>query len=128
MLPAVFDLPMGPSKIKVRDEPFWRMKPPIRVIRETAGIRVARNWSMDTLAKVQEVIAEQMKRPLSEVTPDSRLEDLGDSLDLIEVIYALEVAFKVDIPLNSKELEEKLETVSDVGKIIDRLIAERDAA
>ena len=83
---------------------------------------------MDTLAKVQEVIAEQLKRPLSEVTPDARLEDLGDLLDLIEVIYALEVAFKVDIPLNSKELEEKLETVSDVGKIIDRLIAERDAA
>ena len=83
---------------------------------------------MDTLTKVREVIAEQMKKPLDEVEPDSRLEDLGDSLDLIEVIYALEVAFKVDIPLNSKDLEEKLETVSDVGIIIDRLIAERDAA
>lgn len=83
---------------------------------------------MDTLTKVREIIAEQMKLPLEDVQPDSRLEELGDSLDLIEVIYALEVAFKVDIPLNSKDLEEKLETVSDVGTIIDRLIAERDAA
>lgn len=83
---------------------------------------------MDTLTKVQEIIAEQLKRPLSEVTPDARLEDLGDSLDLIEVIYALEVAFKIDIPLNSKELEEKLETVRDVGTVVDRLVAERDAA
>jgi acyl carrier protein len=83
---------------------------------------------MDTLTKVREIIAEQMKRPLDEVLPDSRLEELGDSLVLIEVIYALEVAFKVDIPLYSKDLEEKLETVSDVGTIIDRLIAERDAA
>ena len=83
---------------------------------------------MDTLTKVREIIAEQLKRPLSDVTPDARLEDLGDSLDLIEVIYALEVAFKVDIPLNSKAIEEKLETVSDVGTVIDRLIAERDAA
>lgn len=83
---------------------------------------------MDTLTKVREVIAEQMKIPLEEVQPDSRLEDLGDSLDLIEVIYALEVAFKVDIPLNSKAIDEKLETVSDVGAIIDRLIAERGAA
>lgn len=83
---------------------------------------------MDTLTKVREVISEQMKIPLDEVEPDSRLEDLGDSLDLIEVIYALEVAFKVDIPLNSKAIDERLETVSDVGTIIDRLIAERDAA
>lgn len=83
---------------------------------------------MDTLTKVREVISEQMKIPLDEVEPDSRLEDLGDSLDLIEVIYALEVAFKVDIPLNSKVIDERLETVSDVGTIIDRLIAERDAA
>jgi acyl carrier protein len=83
---------------------------------------------MDTLTKVREVIAEQMKIPLEEVQADSRLEDLGDSLDLIEVIYALEVAFKVDIPLNSKAIDEKLETVSDVGAIIDRLIAERGAA
>jgi acyl carrier protein len=83
---------------------------------------------MDTLTKVREVISEQMKIPLDEVQPDSRLEDLGDSLDLIEVIYALEVAFKVDIPLNSKAIDEKLETVSDVGAIIDRLIAERGAA
>lgn len=83
---------------------------------------------MDTLTKVREVIAEQMKIPLEEVQPDSRLEDLGDSLDLIEVIYALEVAFKVDIPLNSKAIDEKLETVSDVGAIIDRLIAERGTA
>ena len=83
---------------------------------------------MDTLTKVREVIAEQMKIPLEEVQADSRLEDLGDSLDLIEVIYALEVAFKVDIPLNSKAIDEKLETVNDVGTIIDRLIAERGAA
>jgi acyl carrier protein len=83
---------------------------------------------MDTLTKVREVISEQMKIPLDEIQPDSRLEDLGDSLDLIEVIYALEVAFKVDIPLNSKAIDERLETVSDVGAIIDRLLAERDAA
>lgn len=83
---------------------------------------------MDTLTKVREVISEQMKIPLDEIQPDSRLEDLGDSLDLIEVIYALEVAFKVDIPLNSKAIDERLETVSDVGTIIDRLVAERDAA
>ena len=82
---------------------------------------------MDTLTKVRETISEQMKLPLEDVQPDSRLEELGDSLDLIEVIYALEVAFKVDIPLNSKDLEEKLETVSDVGTIIDRLMVERDA-
>jgi acyl carrier protein len=83
---------------------------------------------MDTLAKVQEIIAKHTKRPLEEVTPETRLEELGDSLDLIEIVYELEVAFGVDIPLNSKMEDERLETVADVGHIIDRLVARRDAA
>lgn len=83
---------------------------------------------MDTLAKVQDIIAKQTKRPLEDVTPETRLEDLGDSLDLIEIVYELEVAFRVDIPINSRMEDEKLETVADVGRIIDRLVAKRDAA
>ncbi len=83
---------------------------------------------MDTLPKVQEIIAQQLERPLDEVNPDTRLEDLGDSLDLIEVVYALEVEFSVDIPMNAKSPDEKLETVSDVARIIDRLVAGKNAA
>ena len=83
---------------------------------------------VDTLERVQKIIAEQMERPLSDIEPEAKLEDLGDSLDLIEVVYALEVEFKVDIPLNSKRPDEKLETVQDVARIIDRLVAEGDAA
>jgi acyl carrier protein len=112
----------GPVRDRCPDRNFGRKKarPPRRGAEE--------DEDMDTLAKVQEIIAEQLERPLSDVTPDTKLEDLGDSLDLIEVVYALEVAFKVDIPLNSKAADEKLDSVSDVGRIIDRLIAERDAA
>ena len=83
---------------------------------------------MDTLPKVQEIIALQLERPLEDVTPDTKLEDLGDSLDLIEVVYALEVAFKVDIPINAKSPDEKLDTVRDVARIIDRLVAAKNAA
>ena len=82
---------------------------------------------VDTLDRVRTIIAEQLERPIDDVTPETRLEDLGDSLDLIEVVYALEVAFKVDIPLNSKAADEKLDSVQDVARIVDRLVAERAA-
>jgi acyl carrier protein len=83
---------------------------------------------MDTLPKVQKIIAQQLERSPEELTPETRLEDLGDSLDLIEVVYSLEVEFKVDIPMNAKSPDEKLETVSDVARIVDRLVAEKDGA
>ncbi|SDB03063.1 phosphopantetheine-binding protein [Bauldia litoralis] len=83
---------------------------------------------MDTLGRVQKIIAEQLERPSDDVRPETRLENLGDSLDLIEVVYALEVEFKVDVPLNSKAPGESLDTVQDVARIIDRLVAEREAA
>ena len=83
---------------------------------------------MDTFATVQGIIAEQLKRPAEDISPDTRLEDLGDSLDLIEVVYALEVAFKVDIPLRSRDPEQKLDTIADVVAMIDRLVSEKTAA
>ena len=75
---------------------------------------------MDTLARVQKIIAEQMERPLNEVEPDTRLEDLGDSLDLIEVVYALEVEFKVDIYFPKEEVFRPLAQVSPVVEALSR--------
>ena len=65
------------------------------------------------LEKMKPMIAEQLKVDESEIKAESNFkEDLGaDSLDLFELVMALEEEFGVEIP--SEDLE-KIATVADV--------------
>ena len=63
--------------------------------------------------RVKSIIVEQLGVNLEEVTPQaSFIEDLGaDSLDIVELIMALEEEFDMEIP---DEDAEKIQTVNDV--------------
>ncbi|HYE80533.1 MAG TPA: acyl carrier protein [Clostridia bacterium] len=63
--------------------------------------------------KVQEKVAEQLGVDADEVTLESSfIDDLGaDSLDIVELLMALEEEFDIEIP---DEEAEKLATVGDV--------------
>ena len=68
------------------------------------------------LEKIKEIIAESLGT-LTEET--SFKEDLGaDSLDLFEMVMALEEAFNVEIP--SEDLE-SIKTIKDVKEYIEKL-------
>lgn len=63
--------------------------------------------------RVKSIIAEQLGVNMEEVTPEaSFIEDLGaDSLDIVELIMALEEEYDMEIP---DEDAEKIQTVDDV--------------
>ena len=67
--------------------------------------------------KVREKIAEQLGVATDEVKPESSfIEDLGaDSLDIVELVMALEEEFNIEI---SDEDAEKIRTVKDVVSYI----------
>lgn len=75
----------------------------------------------DNLAKIQEVVAEQLGKDAAEVTPEKKfVEDLGaDSLDLAELVMGLEETF--DIDEIAEEDSEKFVTVQDVLNYIENL-------
>jgi acyl carrier protein len=62
--------------------------------------------------KIKKIVAEKLSVEQDEVVPEaSFVDDLGaDSLDLVELIMAMEEAFDIEI---SDEQAEKLQTVKD---------------
>ncbi len=68
---------------------------------------------------IQVVIAEQLEIDVSQVTPEAKLvKDLGvDSLDIVELIMALEERFGIEIP---DEQAEKIVNVGDVMRYIEK--------
>ena len=76
---------------------------------------------MSVEQKVKGIIMEQLGVDAEEVTPEaSFVNDLGaDSLDTVELVMALEEAFKIEI---SDEDAEKITTVADAIKYIESRI------
>jgi acyl carrier protein len=72
--------------------------------------------------EVKEVVVEQLSVNADEVKEESKfVEDLGaDSLDVVELVMALEEKFDIEIP---EEDAEKIATVSDAIKFIENLKA-----
>lgn len=72
---------------------------------------------MDIVEKVTAIVAEKLGVDKAEVTPDAVfIDDLGaDSLDLVELIMAMEEEFGFEI---ADEEAEKLRTVGDVINFI----------
>ena len=62
--------------------------------------------------RVKEIIAKELEVETKQLTPEAKfIEDLGaDSLDIVELVMALEEEFGLDIP---DEDADKLKTVGD---------------
>jgi acyl carrier protein len=69
--------------------------------------------------RVREIISEQLNVSKDEVTPEASFtDDLGaDSLDLVELVMALEEEFEIEV---SDEDAEKIRKVKDVYDYIDK--------
>ena len=68
--------------------------------------------------RVSEIIVEQLGVSAEEIIPEaSFIDDLGaDSLDIVELVMAMEDAFEMEIP---DEDAEKIRTVGDVVTYIE---------
>ena len=73
--------------------------------------------SSDTAARVKKIVVEHLGVDEGKVTENaSFIDDLGaDSLDIVELVMAMEEEFEIEIP---DEDAEKLRTVQDVMKYL----------
>lgn len=73
----------------------------------------------ETLEKVREVVIEQLNVEEDDVTEDATfIDDLGaDSLDIVELVMALEETFGISIP------DEEAENIKTVGDAVEYIQA-----
>ncbi|MGC9524654.1 MAG: acyl carrier protein [Limnospira sp.] len=78
--------------------------------------------SADTLEKVKKIVSEQLEVDTEQVTPEANFaNDLNaDSLDVVELVMALEEEFDIEIP---DEEAEKITTVQEAVNYIDSQVA-----
>ena len=86
---------------------------------------------------VRSIIAKSLNIPVEKLTPETHLDELGaESLDVIEIVFALEEKFDITIPLKADEAtrlassdksgdgqDMPFSTVGDVADIVEKLVA-----
>jgi acyl carrier protein len=75
----------------------------------------------DVMSRVIRVIAETQRIPADTVKPESTFEELKiDSLDGINIVFAIENEFNVNVP---DEAAKSLRSVGDVAAGVEKLLA-----
>ena len=77
--------------------------------------------SNDLTQRVISVVAKTQRIAPEKISPDSAFEELGlDSLDLVNVLFALEEEFNVDIPIeNTRDIR----SIRQVTEGLEKLLA-----
>ncbi len=88
-----------------------------------------------------QIISRELKIPIDRLSPATALQDLGaESIDLIEIIFALEEEFNISIPYNANEAAGagkgvaspdgfgKLETIDQIAAAVKRLVDAKSSA
>ena len=73
---------------------------------------------MDILQDVKQIIAKQVNIPVEQLNADTKLNEIGiESLDVIEIVFALEEKFDITIPFNANE--SAIEAFGTIGQVAD---------
>ena len=72
--------------------------------------------------EIYEIIAEKAAVRREDIVDDAKLEELSiDSLDVVDIIFAIEEKFDVNVPLNMNDRGIEFETVGDVIRAVQSL-------
>jgi acyl carrier protein len=106
-------------------------------LKECCGIRVARDFNssgqrpaMDVLNDVKLIISKQVGIPSDHLSPQSRLEVIGvESLDIIEIVFALEEKYKIAIPFEANDSTHlAFDTIGQVAEAVQKLLGPKHSS
>jgi acyl carrier protein len=85
--------------------------------------------SMAQIDEILDVVAQKAMIDRRKLTPQAKLSDLNvSSLDMVEVMFALEEKFGIELPFNANTSAGEFETVGDVIASVEAQLAQKRAA
>lgn len=73
--------------------------------------------------EVLDIVAQKAMIDRTKLAPEAKLADLQiSSLDIVEIVFALEDKFQIQIPFNANSTNMEFETVGEVVTIVEKLI------
>ena len=74
---------------------------------------------------VFDIIAEKSAVERSKLSLDAKLKDLEiESLDVVEIVFAVEEKFDIHVPYNANDQELEFDTIGDVVTAVQKLVSE----
>jgi acyl carrier protein len=78
---------------------------------------------------VHEIIAKYGRVERERVVADAKLVDLKiESLDVVEIVFAVEEKFGIEVPFDASKPQVPFDTVADVVRAVSDLVAAKGAA
>jgi len=76
--------------------------------------------------EILDIVAQKAMIDRSKLTPDAKLTDLNvSSLDMVEVVFALEDKFGIQLPFNANTSAGDMQTVGDVIAMVEKQLGEK---
>jgi acyl carrier protein len=85
--------------------------------------------SSTRIDEILDIVAQKALIDRSKLSPEVKLADLNvSSLDMVEVVFALEDKFGIQLPFNANTSSGEVQTVGDVIAMVEKQLAEKPAA
>jgi acyl carrier protein len=79
---------------------------------------------MTQVDEILDIVAQKAMVDRSKLTPDAKLSDLNiSSLDMVEVIFALEDKLGIEMPFNANTNSQEFKTLGDVIGAVEKQLA-----
>jgi acyl carrier protein len=84
---------------------------------------------MAQIDEILDIVAQKAMIDRRRLTPDAKLSDLNvSSLDMVEVMFALEEKFGIELPFNANTSGTEFETLGDVIAAVEKQMAVKRTA
>jgi acyl carrier protein len=84
---------------------------------------------MSTIDQILDVVAAKTGIDRKRLVPEAKLAELDvSSLDMVEVMFALEEKFGIELPFNANTSAAEFDTVGDVIAGVEKQMAQKSAA
>lgn len=79
---------------------------------------------MTQMDEILDIVAKKAMVDRARLTPDAKLSDLNiSSLDMVEVIFALEDKLGIEMPFNANTTAQEFQTLGDVIAAVEKQLA-----